>query len=1298
MKFKPLRILYFFPVFAAIFFSGQSWAQCPTDPVSITTQQDIDNFPAGCTVLDGSIYLTGPQITNLSNLSSVITITGDVNIDNTGLTSFQGFDNLETIGGNLRLSDYNSSSPLTSLTHLEKLNSTRSIYLYISVLEDISAISNIENVRSITIENSKLTTLDTFHEVLAVNETKMAILNNPLLTSVNVLSKIEKTETFTISNNPLLTSISGSDKLQIITAPDDPFRVEPIGLTISENATLAQVTAFNNLITAKNVILTDNPLLTGINFLDNLETVELGFSIRKLNTLTEIPSFPKLTSTGGFSVSDNSSLVHLVGPANLTKGHLLINLNGALKTVSGFQKLGSGNINILVNNELETISGMGSLAEESSMQITLNNKLTSISGFSNITKLRYLSISENAALTTLEGLNNLESVTEYVTVESNAALLNLDALSNIKSLTDLQIRDHAALTSLGNFSKLTSVYNLIIASNSELTSLSGLSALTNSTGGIAISSNPKLTSLTGLDKVESSPGIMVTSNNALTSLQGLGGMKSMESVRIDYNSALTSLSGLNQDLLISGYLEISNNSQLGQCAIAPICAFLASGSSIQLANNTGNCNNQNDILALCETVPPLELTSFTVIPNSPSPDQPSVKLQWTTAKEIKSDRFEIYWDRGWTLEKIGEIAGAGASTSPINYEFTHAGTQLGKSIYYLLMYNKDGRYTKSEPRTIEMTRPYDPVVISGCEKISGTYNVENLDAGRYSYQAAHPCLIGSDITCDPQSIRYQNGKWRLFIEVGMHQEEMAHSDDQSMPGAPAAGWVATDILNFCNRETFAVTRPGTKTASCSGCNWSDPNIWTPSGVPAFENVVIQGNVILDIHGTTTDLTIPAGKSVTSPAGRTLTIHGKLDNKGLLQTGRLESNGFYVSQEIDGSKLTTTSFSFPNLGSVKLTGPLSVLNPANPGVSNVTISGKVDIGDYDLECEGITFPPGIAGGGALNEVFVLTSGNGSLKYNIPAGDHSDKTFVIGMLTKGEYKYTPARLMRENPDGPAVTLSARVSPDFSNPLPEGANFVPAQWTLSASEIPEGDSYRVGLEFASIGYSGPFDATNVYVKRWAAGNWHNMSGAQNLGSSSTAWAYGVTEFSPWGIFDSEKALPVRLISFTVSKAEQNTAKLMWATSTETNSSHFEIEHSIDAKKWSRLAEIQSNGESNAVKNYGYLHLSPSGGLNYYRLKSVDFDQTYSYSQIRSFELKNAGAAWVLFPNPVSETLNIKPVIGKNVIRLEIFNLLGQKIMSVSQPAEGVDVSRLSAGFYTARIYHGDNSCEVHNLVIKR
>jgi hypothetical protein len=127
----------------------------------------------------------------------------------------------------------------------------------------------------------------------------------------------------------------------------------------------------------------------------------------------------------------------------------------------------------------------------------------------------------------------------------------------------------------------------------------------------------------------------------------------------------------------------------------------------------------------------------------------------------------------------------------------------------------------------------------------------------------------------------------------------------------------------------------------------------------------------------------------------------------------------------------------------------------------------------------------------------------------------------------------------------------------------------------------------------------------------------------------------FSSFYLHGGTTPLPVSLVKFMVQRTGRIN-QVSWSTSQEINTSHFIIERSSDGRNFAEVGRINAHGNSNTLLNYGFTDLNPVRGINYYRLKMIDLDNSNKYSAIRS--VRNEGLADVsVYPNPVKNELMV-------------------------------------------------------------
>lgn len=200
------------------------------------------------------------------------------------------------------------------------------------------------------------------------------------------------------------------------------------------------------------------------------------------------------------------------------------------------------------------------------------------------------------------------------------------------------------------------------------------------------------------------------------------------------------------------------------------------------------------------------------------------------------------------------------------------------------------------------------------------------------------------------------------------------------------------------------------------------------------------------------------------------------------------------------------------------------------------------------------------------------------------------------------------------------------------------------------------------------------------------------------STTPDIGADEFS--------NPLPVVLVDFQGQK-QGNANVLSWQTATEINSKGFELQRGVDGNTFSTLSFISSkaaNGNSSSLLNYQSTDVQPLSGDNYYRLKLVDKDGSFAYSNIVLLKGTQDNAVVAIYPNPVTDKLNVM-ISSKenNKVSLTISSMNGQVLYSQSaQLVTGsnllqVNASLLAKGAYAIKIVAADGSIIHTSLFVK-
>ena len=146
---------------------------------------------------------------------------------------------------------------------------------------------------------------------------------------------------------------------------------------------------------------------------------------------------------------------------------------------------------------------------------------------------------------------------------------------------------------------------------------------------------------------------------------------------------------------------------------------------------------------------------------------------------------------------------------------------------------------------------------------------------------------------------------------------------------------------------------------------------------------------------------------------------------------------------------------------------------------------------------------------------------------------------------------------------------------------------------------------------------------------------------------------------------ALPVVLQNFSAEK-NKNTVFLQWTTATETKNDHFEIERKDNAGTgWQLIGSLPGQGNSSTLNNYTFTDITPANGNNFYRLKQVDADGNFTFSEVRMVNIPIASWSVKTYPNPVTNNLHIDFTNDKTeAATIIIYNTAGNIVHTEQMP----------------------------------
>lgn len=278
-----------------------------------------------------------------------------------------------------------------------------------------------------------------------------------------------------------------------------------------------------------------------------------------------------------------------------------------------------------------------------------------------------------------------------------------------------------------------------------------------------------------------------------------------------------------------------------------------------------------------------------------------------------------------------------------------------------------------------------------------------------------------------------------------------------------------------------------------------------------------------------------------------------------------------------------------------------------------------------------------------------------------GGYNGNCYYLGPIS---FDYAHATFLAAAAGGHLVTITSQAEQDFvfagSDPTIDswiGLDEEPSSYVWVTGEPLTYTNWE-GLPEFSIG-------TNVQIRR-NTGFWIETTAAAKF------------------FLEIENALPVELIDFQVSLLkESNEALITWETASEDNNEGYEIQRSLDGRNWEMLDFVEGNGTTITSTTYQYFDHTPSKGVNYYRLKQIDYDGAFNYSEVKSVEIfSNLNSIVKLYPNPVrkgkvtlelaaeptgSETANLFDVAGKLIRVFPLTNIQNE-----------LDIAFLNKGIY--------------------
>ncbi len=609
-----------------------------------TDLYDLSGLNNLTTVGDDLGILDNEDLSSLEGLENLSFVNDNVTIyQNNDLGNFLGLNGLETIGGGISISNNSNLNNLSGFNNIDSLSGIVEIKNN-QMLYEIEGFNNLIKLDILAIDNNNnLTNIAGFNNI---EKGSIEIIENDNLSSLLILNNITELDgsinfsyngqLVTLNNSfNNLTSISGGLSLQYNVALTDvnllPINLTSVGKLTIKGGNFEDMSAFSNLIEIEEIYISINDNFTNLNGLqsiDTLTTLEIEYCdslvnlnglnnlhhirdrlvIRLSENLTDISALSNLHHVGGsFLLQSTDELTSLQGLENLQEvgGALYITNHGALTDMTGLSGVTIVGDDLLIsrNDAMNSFSGLDELrVVRGALRVTHIPLVNNLSGLADIDSIGGLSIGYNDNMTSLTGMD--AALNGYIFISSNPSLVNINGMENfdIGQIDEIRIWGNDILNNLEGLEQITSVEGDIeMFWNPNLTSLNGLNNL-GYASNITITNNDALINMNGLDNLDTILlNLTVGVNLTLNDFTGLEDLNFVRRLIINNNTSLTSLTGLdniNPSDVIN--CEITNNDNLYNCGIEPICNYLVgSMGNISISDNASGCNGQSEVLFTC---------------------------------------------------------------------------------------------------------------------------------------------------------------------------------------------------------------------------------------------------------------------------------------------------------------------------------------------------------------------------------------------------------------------------------------------------------------------------------------------------------------------------------------------------------------------------------------------------------------------------------------------------------------------------------------------------------------------------
>ena len=226
-------------------------------------------------------------------------------------------------------------------------------------------------------------------------------------------------------------------------------------------------------------------------------------------------------------------------------------------------------------------------------------------------------------------------------------------------------------------------------------------------------------------------------------------------------------------------------------------------------------------------------------------------------------------------------------------------------------------------------------------------------------------------------------------------------------------------------------------------------------------------------------------------------------------------------------------------------------------------------------------------------------------------------------------------------------------------------------------------VTLEFNSLtltkSWSGPYLPKPVLQISYTVKNGYNIVIKEYPDSSRKFQIFSDTDITLTFVLRPATLLPVELVSFGC-KIDSGSAKLSWSTASEINNTGFTVERSLDGIQFDSIAFVPGAGTSNQFRNYSFEDRTTLSDDVYYRIKQVDADGSYTYSDICMLSMPelitNIPEEVLVYPNPTNGIIYVKNTAS--IQKISVYDVLSRLVYENDSVFTEIPLGILPKGTY--------------------